>query len=348
MATDIDRLRATVQRNCHICDARHAGDLTLCTYLMKMREYFRWERGYPYGASLPNEAVGRWVRERERLWEGLQDASYEPLPVDGGEVDPFESEIVNAALVPEGLVYSGGFGRGMRPHFFLGRLARRQQHDGCTILVSDEEYARDLQAPPAMSQGRTVFVRRAALRQLLWEKVEAWRFSRCPDNPMGRAVACYSLDGDVADALERMTDDQLETVLLHELGELAAGRMLGEAWERMLADVAGGRAELLARAVRDNLADCLSTLPALLEDPRPSRLHFLMASVGGMRGELFPALRTAYERWHEGGGTARLREAAAAGAAHWAEVGRRMLALHARGELTRPERLDALMAEERL
>ena len=31
-----------VQRNCHIADARHAREMTLCTYLLEMREFFRW------------------------------------------------------------------------------------------------------------------------------------------------------------------------------------------------------------------------------------------------------------------------------------------------------------------
>ncbi|HSP01523.1 MAG TPA: hypothetical protein VLN90_08695, partial [Thioalkalivibrio sp.] len=35
-------LRQSVQRNCDIADARHAGNDTLCTYLLKMREFYRW------------------------------------------------------------------------------------------------------------------------------------------------------------------------------------------------------------------------------------------------------------------------------------------------------------------
>lgn len=35
----------TVQKNCDIADARHAGDYTLCVYLLKMREMYRWEQG---------------------------------------------------------------------------------------------------------------------------------------------------------------------------------------------------------------------------------------------------------------------------------------------------------------
>ncbi len=38
------RLARAVQTNCDIADAHHAADMTLCVYLLQMREYFRWER----------------------------------------------------------------------------------------------------------------------------------------------------------------------------------------------------------------------------------------------------------------------------------------------------------------
>ena len=38
-------LLEAVQTNCHIADARHAQDLSLCTFLLQMREFHRWERG---------------------------------------------------------------------------------------------------------------------------------------------------------------------------------------------------------------------------------------------------------------------------------------------------------------
>ena len=41
---DIKQLSDTVQLNCHISDARHAGNYTLCIYLLKMREFYRWEK----------------------------------------------------------------------------------------------------------------------------------------------------------------------------------------------------------------------------------------------------------------------------------------------------------------
>ena len=35
-------LLEAVQTNCHIADARHAQDLSLCTFLLQIREFHRW------------------------------------------------------------------------------------------------------------------------------------------------------------------------------------------------------------------------------------------------------------------------------------------------------------------
>ena len=40
-----DRLVEAVQANCNITDARHARNMTMCTYLLEMRELYRWEIG---------------------------------------------------------------------------------------------------------------------------------------------------------------------------------------------------------------------------------------------------------------------------------------------------------------
>ncbi|MCS6786726.1 MAG: hypothetical protein NZ524_06820, partial [Thiobacillaceae bacterium] len=48
---DLAALINAVQRNCDISDAQYAGDLTLCTFLLKMRELYRWEHDIPLGAD---------------------------------------------------------------------------------------------------------------------------------------------------------------------------------------------------------------------------------------------------------------------------------------------------------
>ena len=41
---ELQSLRRSVQRNCDISDAEFAQSYSLCTYLLKMRELYRWER----------------------------------------------------------------------------------------------------------------------------------------------------------------------------------------------------------------------------------------------------------------------------------------------------------------
>jgi hypothetical protein len=320
-------LLEAVQRNCHIADARHAREMTLCTYLLEMRELYRWEHDLPPGVAPPREDVGRWITEREALWESVVEEAFTPLPLADALHEPFAAAAVNEVLLPAGLVYGAGIGRFRKPHFFLGRLARRESHDGLTVLVCDCEYARDLTAIPAALQEGTVVVRREALRQWLWEKAEAWGMKQKP-GAMARALAAYGYEADPAAALGCMTDREVEALILHERGEHAAGRLLGPQWAAMIAGFSTRRAEIVARAVRDNLADCLVTLPSLIATGNEASLHFWFANFDGMRRDLFPRLAAAYEHWVAAApaadAAAPLRAAAAAGAAHWERVARRL------------------------
>ena len=84
-------------------------------------------------------------------------------------------------------------------------------------------------------------------------------------------------------------------------------------------------AETLARAVRDNLADCLSTLPRLLDQERLPSLHFYFGNFHGMRKELFPALRTAYDAWVQDGKLEHLAETVEHGQQHWRKAAETLL-----------------------
>ncbi len=332
-------LCAAVQHNCDIADAAHAGDYTLCVYLLKMREYYRWEKGLRFADDLPHDAVGEWLRAREEHWERLADARFQPLPLDGQRFDPFAAEELNAILNPLGLVYSGGIGANGRPHFYLARLEALHREDDHHIYVSAQEYARDLTAPPAMSQGRTIFLRRESVRRMLWEKIEEWRWNRA-DSAMGRAVASYPFAEDLEAALDRMAEDQTRTMLLHELGEVAAHRILGPDWERMLTEFPRSRAEILLRAARDNLADCLVTLPELAQsDTLDARIHFYIGTLSNMRRQLFPALVAAYEDWRATGRPRQLQALLPAAQEHWRGLTLEALALYRRDGL---EAMDAI------
>jgi len=84
-------LTAAVQRNCDISDARHGGDYGLCTFLLKMREYYRWEHEFPLPRPLPKDELGAWLSAREQLWDGLEAENFSPLPLAAGELEPFDA-----------------------------------------------------------------------------------------------------------------------------------------------------------------------------------------------------------------------------------------------------------------
>ncbi|WP_457673097.1 Sfum_1244 family protein [Thiolapillus sp.] len=345
MNRSVEKIRQQVQYNCHIADARHGGDFTMCTYLLKMREFFRWERGLGMQTVLPRDELGDWLMAREALWESLDAREFAPLCINGREYEPFDVAAINGALEPHGLVYSAGLANGSRANFFLGELLEREHGEGGFVLhLSGREHARCLSAPPAMAAGREVFLRREALARYLWEKYEAWGWNR-PDNALGKAFAHYDFANDAESALARMTDVELAAAREHELGECEASELLGEAWNEMLLDLSLTPAELMARAVKDHLADALRTLPMLLREANPASLHFYAGNLSGMRRHLFPALTEAYGRWQETGDMAALVAVVDGARDHWLDLARDMMALHQRLGVASAETMRRLVLE---
>ena len=256
-----------------------------------------------------------------RAWE---QENFIPLKIDGKEFDPFDAENINKALAPKGYVYSGGIGLRAAPHFFLAKLESKEVYNDFTMYVSAEECARDLTAPPAMTQGSSVFIRRESLRRLLWEKFQEWQWHKY-ENAMARALSYYDFDKNVDHALDQITDNELEAAALHEIGEFIASQELSESWREMIVNLPRSRAEMMARAVKDLLADCLSTLPGLIENYNPASLHFYAANLVGMRKELFPSFQDAYQTWVDTQDLKPLKKLVAQGVRHWSNLANEML-----------------------
>jgi hypothetical protein len=144
---------------------------------------------------------------------------------------------------------------------------------------------------------------------------------------MARALASYDFITDTEAALARMADNESETMILHEIGEAMAGDLLGDGWRDMMIGLAQTRGETTARAVRDLLADCLSTLPELLRRGNQPALHFYFATFDGARRQLFPQALEAYEDFLRGGATDRIWHVVAEGAERWLATARALVAL---------------------
>jgi len=139
-----------------------------------------------------------------------------------------------------------------------------------------------------------------------------------------------------------MAEAESEAMILHEISEARAETLLGEDWNAMLGHLKSRHAELLARAVRDHLADCLVTLPTLLEREAIGSLHFYLANLSGLRRALFPALLQAYEAWLGSGDTATLASVVKAAEAHWLDAARHLSATYHRDPAQGDAQLNAL------
>ena len=345
---DIQQLARDVQLNCHISDAQHAGNYTLCIYLLKMREFYRWERQHSFSDTLSPDKIGSWLSQRESLWEQIENKDYQPIQIDREAHDPFDSQAINQEITDEKLVYSGGYGIKEKPHFFLAELESRQKINNYFIYISGKEYARDLTSPPAMSHNKNIYVRRESFKRLLWERTDEWRWNK-PENAMARAIRCYDFDDNLEAALSEMTDNELNAAVLHEIGEIQAGENL-EGWQQMMSDISFTQAEIMARAVRDHYADALKTLPALIENNNQASIHFYFANLTHMRKHIFPSLMKAYESWcaTKDNNITPIAQAVANAHDHWQQLAHQMLALHQQDTELCSVKIEALIKDNHI
>jgi hypothetical protein len=196
-----------------------------------------------------------------------------------------------------------------------------------------------------MMQNNNIYLRQESVRRFLWERIEEWRWNR-KNQAMARALSCYDLDSDTEAALDRMVENESESMILHEVGEGMAGKLLGDDWHGMLTALSQSKAEIMARAVRDLLADCLSTLPGLTETENSPALHFYFAGFSGMRKYLFPEAMNAYQQWSGGNDFRPLQRLIESGAQRWIENARTMLELYRRDEACAGLAIERLLDPE--
>lgn len=343
----ISSLSKTVQQNCHIADASHAGDYTLCIYLLKMRELYRWENDKSFSTQLPNDVVGKWLRHREELWDNLEGSEYLDIGIANTTLSPFESDSINDNLNEHQLVYSGGMGINNRPHFFLANLDLHEQHKDYSLYVAGKEYARDMSAPPAMSHQNNIYIRKESFRRLLWEQLETWRWNK-PDNALGRAFACYDCNNNLDTALTEMTDTEIKNVIEHERGEIQAGELIGEEWQNLLFSLPHSKAAIMLRAIRDHLADCLTTLPALLSLNSAASWHFYFGNLSNMRKDLYPSLINGYDEWYKTGSLNKMTEVVVQGKEHWLALCQEILKINEPNLKSQQTEIQKLIENNRL
>ncbi len=324
---DLDRLKKTVQKNCDLVDAENAQNFGLCIYLMRMWDYYRWWHGLELSAHVANDKILPWIGEVEEYWEAIEGDHFGELFLEGKSYDPFKAKDINEILNSEKLVYSGGLAYAGIPMFVLAKLDKIEWIEGFKIVITTEELARGLYGFPAVLQEQTIFIRKEALRNMIWSRYDEWQHSK-RNNSMGRALAFYDFSNDPKQSLNNMVENEMNTLILHEVGEGKLKKALGAEWGDMLIDFAHSKTEIIARAVKDLAADCLMTLPSLLEGRQLSSIHFYFANFSDMRKTLYPELLEAYQGWVNGADMSLLLELIDQGRIRWRKIGGDILEMY--------------------
>ena len=292
-----------VDANCQVAAAGQAGQFSLCGTLLRLRQLYKWEHGLPPWREPEPAAVIEWIEGKERTWEALEGAPWRPLTWDGRSFEPLEVEALNRELVPQGLAYGAGLGRGHAPTCFLGELIESRRHGDLTILVLGRELARDLDAAPALRQGSLIYARREAWAFYFWDRLS----DPTQQNNAFLKLALEACGLDLAGVLRHPEAHQgvfdafligeLEAVIHHEVGE-ALEPGLGAAFGALLDLFPQSRIELWLRSLKDCLAEVneCGRLSYLIEGRRLASLAVLLALRPPLYALLMPELEPAFGR----------------------------------------------------
>lgn len=291
----------TIKHNCDIADADGAAIFSICGMALRLRDLNKWEKGLsPWQEDDPAALLG-WIDQKEQTWEKLSGSPFTPLLLDGKTLDPFDTGRVNEILGPMGFFYGAGYAHSLKPTFILARIRDSFTRDGIPVLVLGEEQVRDLLTIPALNQDGTVILREDAARLFLWDqmaylKASGQRFLKfalrqCGLEDTGNEARKTNFDAILA--------VQMETYLCHEIGEMKEELFDRQVFREIVSSFPHSPVELLARTLRDLLADTGAHGPMarMISQRDAAALGFYAAFQEGLFRPLFPQLRQAVEKF---------------------------------------------------
>ncbi|MFH1135194.1 MAG: hypothetical protein V1816_03830 [Pseudomonadota bacterium] len=306
LGEEISDLRDQVTANCNRSDARYAGSLSLCGLLLRLREFYKWEQGLPPWAEVDSPVILAWIEAKENSWEPLAEDESKPLLWRGRRIDPFDSALVNRDIIADGLFYGAGLAAFLKPSFFLARVLEERDLDGIRVLRLGEEHARDLFASPAQTLDDIIVARRGPLAAFLWDTLQYGEKSR--RKALDLAAWVYGLKSgsppgaeEWKNRFEAMVERETEPLVRHELGEIRDSVFQKELWRDLIGAHPHSRVELLARAIKDVLADTaeFGRLGFIVKSRRLGSLGVFAAWHDGLAARIFEEFAPAFERFLE-------------------------------------------------
>lgn len=298
---ELDAIISQVLRNCSISDSRHAGLYSVCGLALRLRDLYKWERGLDPWVEEASSKILEWIGEKEEKWEKLSEDDFGEIEFLGTEYDPFDAKGINALLEPHGLFYGAGYVHGLKPTFLLAVLEDKKQIDGYPVHILGRELARDLLTVPALSQGNCILIRKEAAKLFLWNQIFFMRKSA--RDAVRVALENYGLKEQDQKALcrnlARISSAETETYIYHELGEMRDTVFDRNVWRDIISTFPHTPVELLARTVKDLLADTneYGTLRYITRERKTASIALYAAFLDGLRKVLFPELLEAFQKF---------------------------------------------------
>ena len=295
---EIDTFARQVLKNCEISDAQHAGLFSICGLALRLRDLYKWENKLNPWDEKDSSEILDWIAAKEQLWEKLVEKEYADLSIGGKHYDPFNTAEINALLEPHGILYGAGYAYSLKPTFFLAAIQNKSQTDGYTVYTLGRELVRDLLTLPVLSQDNLILLRTDSARLFIWDQIAFIKKSGRP--ALRFALEHCGLKNQDSNALRHQMPTilaaQKDNFIYHEIGEMKDSTFDPVIWRELIAAFPHSPTELLARAVKDLLADTTQhgTLCHLIRNRKAAALGFYVAFQDGLLKELFPELRTAF------------------------------------------------------
>jgi hypothetical protein len=329
---DLENITRQVLLNCDISDARHAGLYSICGLALRLRDLYKWEAGLPPWIEKDSSEILDWIGDKEQRWEKIADTEYSKISIQGRDFDPFDTGQINAILEPRGLFYGAGYARSLKPTFFLARIEDKKTLMQHAVYTLDRELARDLLTIPALSQNGAILVRQDSARMFLWDQMLYIKKSGRP--ALRFALQRCGLKDHRPEALHphlaTILAAQMETYIHHELGENLDTVFNRKIWREIIAAYPHTTVELLARVVKDLLADTHKhgTLRNMIRKRNAAAMGFYLAFIDGLAKVLFADLVTAFVEFAQSGNWAIMDNAVDGGYQVVKRYAEKMIALY--------------------
>lgn len=297
MALNLRNLARDVLYNCDISDSRHAGLYSICGLALRLRDLHKWENELnPWEEGEPADVLS-WIGDKEEQWENLAENDYRPLTIGSGRFDPFDTGGINHVLGSEGLFYGAGYAYSLKPTFFLSEIEKTTRINGQKIVTVGKELARDMLTLPALTQDGLIILRKTAAMLYLWDQIAY--ITASGRDALKTALSYCDINSTKLDVMPRHLQNiysvHKDTFIYHEIGEMNDTVFRTRYWREIIAAFPHTPIELMARALKDLLADTNEHGPLrhFLNDKNPAAIAFYAAFMNGFAKQVFPELRMA-------------------------------------------------------